>query len=128
VIEEQHDYQRAASAYLVWPLALAALIREDPGASRWSRIHTRQALTFGLVATIGFVIILALPLIVVIADAGISTGMTVNVYAAGMALDLFVVIVLTVLALSYAVRSARGELFTIPVISAIADRVFAARP
>jgi hypothetical protein len=49
VIEEQHDYQRASSAYLVWPLALATLIREAPAASRWTRIHTRQALTFGLV-------------------------------------------------------------------------------
>jgi hypothetical protein len=127
VIEEQHDYQSAASAYLVWPLAVAALIREDPGASRWSRIHTRQALTFGLAASAGFVTVLALPLLIVIFNAGISTGTTVAVYAAGIALDLLIVIVLTVLAFSYAARAARGELFTIPLVSALADRIFTLR-
>jgi len=127
LIEEQPDYQSAASAYLVWPLALAALMREDPAASRWSRIHTRQALTFGLAATIGYVVLLALPLLVVLFDAGISTGMTVIVYSVGLVLDVVVFIALTVLVFSYAARAGRGELFTIPVISAIADRVFTIR-
>jgi hypothetical protein len=127
VVEEQSDYQSASSAYLVWPLALAALIREAPEASRWSRIHTRQALTFGLVASIGYVVLLALPLIVVIGDAGISTGMTVVVYSAGMVLDAIVFVVLTVLAFSYSARAGRGELFTIPLVSPLADRVFTIR-
>jgi uncharacterized membrane protein len=127
VLEEQQDYQRASSAYLVWPLALAALLRELPAASRWTRIHTRQALTFGLVTTIGYLVLMALPLLVVIADAGISTGMTVGIYAAGMLLDTIVLIALVVLAFSYAARAGRGELFTIPVISAIADRIFTLR-
>ena len=127
MIEEQHDYQSAASAYLVWPLAVAALIRENPGASRWSRIHTRQALTFGLAASAGFLIVLALPLLIVIFNAGISTGTTVAVYAAGIALDLLFVIVLAVLAFTYAARAARGELFTIPLVSALADRIFTLR-
>jgi hypothetical protein len=127
VIEEQQDYQRASGAYLVWPLALATLLREDPAASRWTRIHTRQALTFGLMASIGYVVLLALPLLVVIADAGISTGMTVWIYTAGLALDAIVFVVLTVLAFSYAARAGRGELFTIPLASTIADRVFTIR-
>ena len=127
MIEEQQDYQRASSAYLVWPLALAALLRESPAASRWTRIHTRQALTFGLAASIGYIVVLALPLIVVIADAGISTGMTVGLYTAGLLLDAIVFGVLTVLAFSYAARAGRGELFTIPLVSAIADRVFTIR-
>jgi uncharacterized membrane protein len=127
VIEEQQDYQRASSAYLVWPLALAALLREAPAASRWTRIHTRQALTFGLAASIGYVILLALPLIIVIADASITTGMTVGVYTAGLVADAIVFIMLMVLAFSYAARAGRGELFTIPVVSAIADRVFTIR-
>jgi hypothetical protein len=127
IIEEQQDYQRASSAYLVWPLALAALLREDPAASRWTRIHTRQALTFGLAASLGFVVLLALPLIVVIADAGISTGTTVGVYTAGLLLDAIVFVALTVFAFSYAARAARGELFTIPLVSTIADRVFTIR-
>jgi hypothetical protein len=127
VIDEQQAYQRASSAYLVWPLALAALLRETPAASRWTRIHTRQALTFGLAAGAGYVVLLALPLLVVIGDAGISTGSTVGVYTAGLALDAIVFVVLAVLAFSYAARAGRGELFTIPLISPIADRLFAIR-
>lgn len=124
MLEEQPDYAHASSAYLVWPLALAAVMREAPTASRWTRIHARQALTFGVVATLGFMLIMALPLLVVIADAGISTGATVWVYAAGFCLDVAVLIVLTVLAFSYAARAGRGELFTIPLISPLADRCF----
>jgi hypothetical protein len=124
VVEEQQDYQRAAGAYLVWPLALAALIREAPGASRWTRIHTRQALMFGLSASGGFVILMALPLLTVLVDSGVSTGATVSIYAAGLSLDAIVFVVLTVLAFSYAARARRGELFTIPLVSPLADRFF----
>jgi uncharacterized membrane protein len=124
VIEEQQDYQHASSAYLVWPLALAALLREDPAASRWSRIHTRQALTFGLTAAVGYLVLLALPMFVVVADGGISTGATVAVYAAGIGLDLVAFIALAYWAFSFAARAARGELFTIPLVSALADRLF----
>jgi uncharacterized membrane protein len=127
VIEEQQDYEGASGAYLVWPLALATLIREDPAASRWTRIHTRQALTFGLLASIGYVVVLALPMLIVIVDSGISTGMTVGIYTAGLALDAIAFVVLTVLAFSYAARARRGELFTIPLVSAVADRVFTIR-
>ena len=127
MVEEQHDYQRASSAYLVWPLALAALIREAPTASRWTRIHTRQALTFGLAASFGYIVLMALPLFVVIFDGGISTGLTVEIYAAGLLLDAIVFLVLTVFAFSYSARAGRGELFTIPLVSPLADRLFAAR-
>jgi hypothetical protein len=127
IMEERQDYQRASSEYLVWPLALATLIREPAAASRWSRIHTRQALTFGLAASIAYLVLLALPLLVVISDAGISTGMTVGVYMAGLVLDAIVFIVLTVLAFSYAARAGRGELFTIPLVSGVADRIFTIR-
>lgn len=127
MVEEQQDYQRAAGAYLVWPLALAAIIQEAPEASRWSRIHARQALAFGVVAFLGYLVLMGLPLVAVIADPGISTGLTVTVYTVGLALDAIVFIVLAVLACSYAARAGRGELFTIPVISAIADRLFTIR-
>jgi uncharacterized membrane protein len=128
VIEEQQDYQHAAGAYLVWPLAVVALVREQPEASRWTRIHTRQALMFGLAASIGYVVLLALPLIAeLIGGFALSNEATVWLYAAGMALDLIVFIGLTVFAFSFASRAGRGELFTIPVISALADRVFTIR-
>jgi len=127
VLEEQEDYQRAASAYLVWPLALAAIVREAPEASRWSRIHTRQALAFGILATAGFLLLMAVPLLVVIADAQISTGATVAVYSVGLVLDLIAFVALLARAVSYAARAGRGELFTIPLISPISDRVFTIR-
>jgi uncharacterized membrane protein len=127
ILEEQQDYQRAASAYLVWPLALAALIREAPGASRWTRIHTRQALTFGILASVIFVVVMALPLMAVIIDVAVSTGATVTIYMAGLLLDAIVFVTLTVLAFSYSARAGRGELFTIPIVSALADRVFRVR-
>jgi hypothetical protein len=127
ILEEQQDYQSASSAYLIWPLALAALLREPAAAPRWSRIHTRQALTFGLTASIAFIVVLALPLLVVIGDPGISTGMTVGLYTAGLLLDAIVFIAVTVLAFSYAARASRGELFTIPVVSSLADRIFTIR-
>jgi uncharacterized membrane protein len=112
---------------LVWPLALAALVRELPDASRWTRIHTRQALTFGILASVGFVMVMALPMLVVIFDAGISTGATVTIYMVGLLLDAIVFVTLAVLAFSYSARAGRGELFTIPVVSAFADRVFRVR-
>jgi hypothetical protein len=127
MLDEQQDYQRASNAYLVWPLALAALVREPATASRWTRIHTRQALTFGLFASIAFVVLLALPMLIVIADGSISTGMTVAVYGAGIVLDTIAFIWVTVLAFGYAARAGRGELFTIAIVTPIADRLFRVR-
>ncbi len=127
MIEEQSDYQRAASAYLVWPLALAAIMREAPEASRWSRIHTRQALAFGMLSTLGIVVVMALPLLVVIVDADISTGTTLAVYWAGLVLDVLAFGAFAVAAVTYAARAGRGELFTIPLISPLSDRVFTMR-
>jgi uncharacterized membrane protein len=126
VIEEQQDdpHASSSSAYLVWPLALATLLRENPAASYWSRIHTRQALTFGLLTTIGYLVLLAVPMLIVIGDAGISTGTTVVVYGIGLTLDLLGFIAWAYFAFSYAARATRGELFAIPLVSQIADRLF----
>jgi uncharacterized Tic20 family protein len=127
VLEEQSDYQRASSAYLIWPLALAAIMREAPEASRWSRIHTRQALAFGILATLGMLVVMALPLVVVIADSSISTGATEAVYTVGLVADILVFALLATAAVSCAARAGRGELFTIPLISPLSDRVFTMR-
>jgi len=63
----------------------------------------------------------------VIADAQISTGATVAVYSVGLVLDLIAFVALLARAVSYAARAGRGELFTIPLISPISDRVFTIR-
>ena len=116
------DHRRAANGYLLWPLALANVVREDDDATGWSRIHTRQALVLGIVGTLGFLVVMALPLIAVIATPAISTGATIGVYLVGLVADAVAAIVLAVTAIRCAVRASRGELFTIQVITPIVDR------
>jgi uncharacterized membrane protein len=121
---ERSDYDRAATGYLVWPASLLALARESPTASTWTRIHNRQAVTYGLLISIAYLIVLAIPLAIVIGFSSISTGATVLVYGIGLTVDLIVFVALVALTLGYSSRAARGELFSIPVVSALADRVF----
>jgi uncharacterized membrane protein len=124
---ERNEYERAAIGYLVWPSSLLALARESPAASNWTRIHTRQAAMYGLVVTLAYVVLLAVPLFVVIGVPSISTGTTVLVYTIGIAADLVVFVALVAATLACASRASRGELFSIPVVSSITDRVFRLR-
>ena len=125
--EERTEYARAASGYVLWPLALIALIREGPAASRWARIHARQALVFGLASTFGYLLLLAAPLLVVIADPAISTRATIVVYAVGLLADVLVFFSVVGFVLFYSGQAARGELFSIPLVSWLADGVFRLR-
>ena len=52
------------------------------------------------------------------------TGTTVAVYSGGLVADVLVFFALAALSLSYASKAARGELFTIPLVGALADRLF----
>ncbi len=124
---DRTDFDRAATGYLIWPLSLLALAREPEGAPTWVRIHTRQAVMYGLLVSVAYIVLLAIPLVIVIGSPSISTGATVGIYAAGLAADLIVFVVLLVATLGYASKAARGELFSIPLVSAIADRVFRLR-
>jgi uncharacterized membrane protein len=116
--------QRAAGAYVVWPLALLDLFREPAEATAWSRLHTRQAFVYGIVATFGYLVLLALPLLIVLPITGISTGAVVWIYAVGLLADIVGAFVLLGLSLRYRERALRGELFAIPLVTPIADRVF----
>jgi uncharacterized membrane protein len=100
------------------------MARQDPEATIWVRVHARQALVLGLLGSIGFLVVLALPLAAVIAFPAMSPEVTIAVYAAGLVIDAVVGIGLLVTALRYAARAARGELFTIPVVTPIVDRWF----
>jgi uncharacterized membrane protein len=121
---ERSDYDRAATGYLVWPASLLALARESPTASTWTRIHTRQAVTYGLLISIAYLIVVAVPLAIVIGLPSISTSATVLVYGIGLTVDLIAFVALVALTLGYASRAARGELFSIPIVSAMTDRIF----
>jgi uncharacterized membrane protein len=118
--------QRAANAYAVWPLAVLDLFREPPEATAWSRLHTRQAFVFGLTGTFAYLVLLALPLLLLIAipPLGGSVTAVVWLYAVGLLADLVGAFVLFGLTMQYRERTLRGELFAIPVVTPIADRVF----
>ena len=106
----------------MWPLALADLVREGEDASIWSRLHARQALVFGLLASVAFVIVLALPLLAVLAVPSISAGATITVYGVGLLADMAAAIAWLVIGLRFAARAARGDLFSVPLVTPIVDR------
>ena len=118
--------QRAANAYVVWPLAILDVFREPSDATAWSRLHTRQALVYGIVATLAYVVLLALPFLMYIAIPPLAGSLTavVWIYALGLLADIIGAFVLMGLSLSYRERTLRGELFAIRVVTPIADRLF----
>ncbi|MGD0051881.1 MAG: hypothetical protein ABSD03_08680 [Vulcanimicrobiaceae bacterium] len=116
--------ERAASTYLVWPLAVLDVARARPDATDWSRVHVRQAFVFGIIASLAYLLLLALPLLVVIAVPAIGLTAVVWLYALGLLADVVGAFVLLALALTYRARARRGELFTIPLVTPIADRLF----
>jgi len=117
---------RAANGYVVWPLAVLDLFREPPQATAWWRLHTRQAFVFGIAATLGYFVLLALPLLLVIAIPPLAGSLTavVWVYALGLLADIVGAFVLMGLALSFRERTLRGDLFAIPWITPLTDRLF----
>lgn len=118
--------QRAANAYVLWPLALLDVFREPSDATAWYRIHTRQAFVYGIVATLAYVLLLAFPLLLIIAIPPLAGSLSavVWVYAVGLLADIIGAFVLMGLSLSYRERALRGELFSIRFVTPIADRVF----
>ncbi len=124
---ERSEYDRAATGYLVWPVALLALAREPATASIWTRVHNRQAVMYGVIVSIAYVALLAVPLAIVIGVPSISTGATVLVYAIGLIVDVVAFAALVGATVAYASKASRGQLFSIPLVSAITDRIFRLR-
>ncbi len=118
--------QRAANAYVVWPLAVLDVFREPPDATAWSRLHTRQALVYGIVGTLAYLVLLALPFLIYVAIPPLagSLGAIVWIYALGLLADIVGAFVLMGLSLSYRERALKGELFAIRFVTPVADRVF----
>ena len=118
--------QRAANAYVVWPLAVLDVFREPADATAWSRLHTRQALVYGIVATVAYLVLLGLPFLIYIAVPPLAGALTavVWIYVLGLLADIVGAFVLMGLSLSYRERTLRGELFAIRFVTPIADRVF----
>lgn len=116
------ERRRAAAAYLLWPLALADAGGEAP-ISAWLRVHLRQAAAFGIAATIAYLVLLALPLLVVVAVPGLTTSAVVWLYVAGLAADAAAAALWLGFALRCRRRALQGQLFAIPAVSALADRI-----
>ncbi len=102
------------------------VFREPSDATAWSRLHTRQALVYGIVATVAYVVLLALPFVLYIAVPPLAGSLTavVWVYALGLLADIVGAFVLMGLSLMYRERTLRGELFAIRFVTPIADRLF----
>ncbi|HEY0613254.1 MAG TPA: hypothetical protein VGC96_01390 [Candidatus Elarobacter sp.] len=118
--------QRAANAYVVWPLAVLDLFREPPDATAWSRLHTRQAFVYGIAATLAYLMLLALPLLllILIPPLASSTAAVVWLYSLGLLADILGALFLFGLSMGYRERALRGELFAIPAVTPLADRLF----
>jgi hypothetical protein len=116
--------ERAAMAYIVWPLALFGALRLGREESAWSLLHSRQASVFGALGTLAYLFLLAIPLLVVIALPGIGVGVVVWVYAVGLLADLIGAFALFGLSMTYRERALRGELFAIPLVTPLIDRFF----
>lgn len=87
-------------------------------------MHTRQALVLGVLNSVAFFVVLALPLIVVLAIPALSISATIGVYSAGLLADAALGIGLLLVGVRYAARAARGELFEIPLVTPIVERCF----
>jgi len=122
--EDEEIRRSAAAGYLGWPLAVAEIVRESDSATSWSRLHARQALVFGILGTAAYAVLLGLPLAIVIGFSAIDTGTTVILYGIGLVLDAVAGGWLLWRAVHYYAKTARGELFAIPLVTPIADRLF----
>lgn len=96
----------------------------DRDSTFWSRLHARQAFVLGLLASLGYVLVLALPLLVVILVPEITTGGTVILYGVALVVDLIAGLALFIVATRYYGQALRGELFSVPLVSGLVDRWF----
>ena len=120
----REQQERAANAYVVWPLAALDVFREPDDATSWTRLHARQAFVFGIAIALAYVVLMALPLVIVLSIPGIGTTAVVWLYALGLLADFAGAIAWFVIAMRLRERTLRGELFAIPYVTPLTDRIF----
>lgn len=111
----------------MWPVAALELLRRDRPGSLWMRLHARQAAVYGLLGSLLFTIVLALPLFASLALAGASTGTIIAIYGVGAVVDVLLGGALFVITVRYSLRASAGELFDIPYVAELAGRLFPIR-
>jgi hypothetical protein len=90
------------------------------------RLHSRQAVVFGALASGAFIVLFSLPLIVSLFVFS-STGTIITLYAVALSVDVLFGLSILVMAIRYSVRAARGELFDVPLAAPISVRLFPIR-
>ncbi|MGH7661957.1 MAG: hypothetical protein ACRENA_13725 [Vulcanimicrobiaceae bacterium] len=110
----------------MWPLAFFELFR-GAQTSLWYRAHLRQAAVLGALCSAVFLVALALPLGIVLALAGPGDGPTIAIYVVAMVLDVVVLAAAACVSIWCALRASRGELFMIPIVTPLSERLFARR-
>jgi uncharacterized membrane protein len=69
----------------------------------------------------------ALPLLLFIALGGPAETLTIEMYAVAMVLDIIVFSAAGFIIISSAIRASHGELFSLPLITPLSERLFSRR-
>lgn len=123
---ETDEPARAATAYLAWPLAFFELFRGTQ-TSLWYRAHLRQAAVLGSLFSSALFVALALPLGIVLALGGLGDGPTIVIYLVAIVIDLIVLAAAAWVSIRCALRASRGELFSLPLVTQLSERLFLRR-
>lgn len=107
----------------MWPLAILEMLRSQREGSLWMRLHSRQAVVFGALASVAFIVLFSLPLVISLFIFS-STGAIIVLYSVALGVDGLFGLSILVLAVCYSVRASHGELFDIPIAAAISGRLF----
>jgi hypothetical protein len=86
----------------------------------------RQATVLGAIVWFVLFVMLALPFALVVALAAPET-VTIEIYAAALVLDTIVFVGAAFIVITSAIRASHGELFMLPFITPLSERLFARR-
>lgn len=111
------ETRTASIAYMAWPVAIYDRLAPREDASRWFRVHMRQALWFGTFSAAAALVALLWPLILSLFVSSIAV--TIWMYVIAMLLDGVLFVLWLVLAIRYSQRAGRGELFSIPWLARV---------
>ena len=87
----------------------------------------RQATVLGAFVWAGLFAVLALPLVIFVVLGGPPETQTIAIYSIALILDLIVFVVAAFVVISSAIRASHGELFSLPLITALSERLFLRR-
>jgi uncharacterized membrane protein len=84
----------------------------------------RQATVLGAFVWFVLFIALALPLALFVVLGGPPETLTIEIYSAALVIDLIVFSTAAFIVISSAIRASHGELFSIPLITPLSERLF----